>query len=408
MAVRKKRNAGNDFMILDALKDLCAEKEISQETLFDAIESALVFACKKTSNAEKRVTVELDRENGIFHVYELRDVVETVTNKNREISLVDAQVIDPCQEIGNTIRIEIPPHNFGRIAAQAAKQFVMQKIREAERGVVYDEFTNKDNDVVTGTVTRIEDGNLIVDIGKTEAVLVPIEQIAGENFQIGDRVKAYVAEVRKVGKGPQVYLSRTHPGLLKRLFELEIPEIQEGLVTIKGVTREAGSRSKIAVISQDENVDAVGSCLGQHGIRAQAIVDELCGEKIDIVKWDPDPALFIASALSPAKVMKVAVNEYTKSARVVVPNNQLSLAIGKEGQNARLAAKLTGWKIDIKSKAQAKDDDLEEDMREVKIGGGTKRPPAKKTNKQNKINPQKQFGKPIMGQPIKTEKKSAT
>ena len=367
MAVRRKKSAGGDFMLIDALKDLCAEKEISQDTLFDAIESALIFACKKTANADKRVVVDLDRDKGTFHVYEIYDVVEEVANRNREISLADAKMADPKYEVGDVFRREIPPNNFGRIAAQAAKQFVMQKIREAERGVVYDEFTNRDNDVVTGTVTRIEDGNVIVDIGKTEAILVPVEQIFKDRFQVGDRVRAYVAEVRKVGKGPQVYLSRTHPGLLRRLFELEVPEIQEGIVTIKAVARESGTRSKIAVASSDANVDPVGACLGEHGVRAQAISKELCDERIDVVKWDADPALFIANALSPSKVMRVAVSEYDKVSHVVVPNNQLSLAIGKEGQNARLAAKITGWKIDIKSKFQAKGEVLSDDLRVVNL-----------------------------------------
>ena len=384
MAVRKKK-VGGEISLINALKDLCAEKEIDQNTLFDAIESALIFACKKSASADKKVIVDLDRDSGSFHVYELRDVVEEVTNKNKEISLDDAKKIDPKYEIGSVVRYEVPPNNFGRIAAQAAKQFVMQKIREAERGVVYDEFTNRDNDVVTGTVTRIEDGNVIVDIGKTEAVLVPVEQIYTDKFKVGDRVRAYVAEVRKIGKGPQVYLSRTHPGFLRRLFELEVPEIQDGLITIKGVAREAGNRSKIAVVSSNPDIDPVGACLGEHGVRAQAIAKEIGNEKIDVVKWDEDPALFIANSLSPSKVMKVSVNDYAKVSHVVVPNNQLSLAIGKEGQNARLAAKLTGWKIDIKSKtqAQAQGEESDPDLREVKIGGD--KPKKQKPQKQKKV-----------------------
>ncbi len=381
MAVRRKKGGG-ELSMITALKELCAEKEIDQNTLFDAIESALIFACKKTATADKKVVVDLDRDSGIFHVYELRDVVEEVTNRNREISLEDAKLLDSKYEVGSVVRYEVSPNNFGRIAAQAAKQFVMQKIREAERGVVYDEFTNKDNDIVTGTVTRIEDGNVIVDIGKTEAVLVPIEQMRGDRFKIGDRVRAYVAEVRKIGKGPQVYLSRTHPGFLRRLFELEVPEIQEGIITIKGVAREPGNRAKIAVFSNNPDIDPVGACLGEHGIRAQAIAKELGDEKIDVVKWDEDPAIFIANALSPSKVMKVAVSEYEKVSHVVVPNNQLSLAIGKEGQNARLAARITGWKIDIKSKAQAKDDVPDPDLREVVLV-------ADKPKKQKKVKPPK-------------------
>lgn len=402
MALRKKKTGG-EIVLIDALKDLCAEKEINPDALFDAIESALIFACKKSASADKKVVVDLDRDSGFFHVYELRDVVEEVTNPVKEISISDAKKIDPNYEIGDVVRHEVPPNNFGRIAAQAAKQFVMQKIREAERGVVYDEFTNKDNDIVTGTVTRIEDGNVIVDIGKTEAVLVPVEQIFTDKFQVGDRVRAYVAEVRKIGKGPQVYLSRTHPGFLRRLFESEVPEIQEGIITIKTVAREAGNRSKIAVVSNNPDVDPVGACLGEHGVRAQAIANELGDEKIDVVKWDEDPALFIANALSPSKVMKVAVNEYDKVSHVVVPNNQLSLAIGKEGQNARLAAKITGWKIDIKSKSQAKDDVYNEDLRVVQIAPD--KPKKQKPNKQQ--NKQKFQPKPMLdenGNPIKPNK----
>ena len=404
MAVRRKK-AGGEVSMITALKELCAEKEISQDALFDAIKSALIFACKKTTSAEKKVIVDLDKDSGTFHVYELRDVVEEVTNKNREISLADARKIDYTYDIGSIVRTEVSPNNFGRIAAQAAKQFVMQKIREAERGVVYDEFTNSDNDVVTGTVTRIEDGNVIVDIGKTEAVLVPVEQLRSDNFQIGDRVRAYVAEVRKMGKGPQVYLSRTHPGLLRRLFELEVPEIQDGIISIKTVAREAGNRSKIAVVSSNPDIDPVGACLGEHGVRAQAISKELGNEKIDVVKWDEDPALFIANALSPSKVMKVSVNEYDKVSHVVVPNNQLSLAIGKEGQNARLAAKLTGWKIDIKSKAQAKDEILEPDFREVIIGGVR---PKKQQKKVKPPKPEKVIvpgGENVQGESKKKKKK---
>ncbi|MBQ7199126.1 MAG: transcription termination/antitermination protein NusA [Selenomonadaceae bacterium] len=369
MAVRKKRGASNEIFLLDALKDLCTERDIPPELLFTAIEEALVFACKKTSGADKNISVEIDRDNGTFHVRESRDVVKNVTNPNREINLLDARRINPEAKVGDVVTKEVPAGDFGRIAAQAAKQVVMQKIREAERIVVYDEFTDHANDLVNGSVIRIEDGNAIVDIGKTEAILTADEMMPQDNFQIGDRIKAYVAEVRKIGKGPQVYLSRTHPNFLRRLFEMAVPEVQEGIIAIKAIAREAGARAKIAVTSKDENIDAIGSCVGQHGIRIQNLVDELGDEKIDIVLWDNDPAIFIANALSPSKVMRVAVNELDKVSRVVVPNNQLSLAIGKEGQNARLAARLTGWKIDIKSKSQAKDDVLDSDFRVSKIKG---------------------------------------
>ena len=386
MAVRR-RNAGNEILLLDALKDLCSEKDIEPDLLFDAIEAALVFAYKKSTGAEKNVEIDLNRDTGIFHIYEVRKIVAEVKNPHKEISLEDAQKIHPNYEVGDVIKKEVKPSNFGRIAAQAAKQFVMQKIREAERGVVYEEYTNLENDMISGTVTRIEEGNLIIDLDKTEAILPLGEQMRGERYKIGDRVRAYIAEVKKVGKGPQIYLSRTHPGLLKKLFEMNVPEIQEGIITVKSVAREAGMRSKIAVTSSDENIDAVGSCVGQHGVRVQAVVDEIGAEKIDIIQWEENPALFIAAALSPAKVFKVGINEFEKISRVVVPDMQLSLAIGREGQNARLAARLTGWKIDIKSKSQAQDDPAPENMKFYKVksaGGKAVIAPKKKKKKKKK------------------------
>ncbi|MBR1807583.1 MAG: transcription termination/antitermination protein NusA [Selenomonadaceae bacterium] len=353
--------------LIDALADLCAEKEISPDVLFDAVESALKFAYKKNFNKDDNVEVEINRDDGSFHVFALKSVVETVEDPVIEISLEDAQKISPGCEIDDVVEIEVTPKNFGRIAAQAAKQFVVQKLREAERGVIYDEFSNRDSDIVKGRVLREEDGNLIVEVGKTEAILVPSEQVAGEDFQPGDMLRAYIAEVKKGGKGPQVYLSRTHPAFLRRLVEIEVPEIQEGIIEIRGVAREAGARSKVAVMSKDPNVDAVGSCIGQRGVRIQSIMDELGDEKLDIVEWSPKPGVYIANALSPSKIISVAVSDEDKNCRVVVPDNQLSLAIGKEGQNARLAAKLTGWKIDIKSFKQSQEDLLPYDMHEVDI-----------------------------------------
>ena len=346
--------------LLSALKDLCAEKEIEPEVLFAAIESALVFAYKKNFNTDQNVEVTLDRETGAFHVYALKEIVENVEDTVTQISLPEALAINPRYELGDTARLEVTPKNFGRIAAQAAKQFVVQKVREAERGSLYNEFTSKENDIVTGNVVRIEDGNVIVDIGKAEAILVRSEQISGETYNVGDHIRAYIAEVKRGGKGPQVYISRTHPGFLRKLFELEVPEIKDGIIEIKSIAREAGSRSKIAVMSKDENIDSVGSCVGERGMRVQAIVNELGAEKIDVVQWSEEPGVFIANALSPSKVMRVAINETDKVSRVVVPDNQLSLAIGKEGQNARLSARLTGWKIDIKSKSQAKEEPIDE------------------------------------------------
>ena len=360
-AKAKKEETG----FLDALKELAAEKGVEEEGLFDAIEAALISAYKRNFGSAQNVRVVLDRHTGAYHVYAIKTVVEEVFDDVEEISLAQARTINPDYEIDDTIEIEVTPANFGRIAAQAAKQVVVQRVREAERGIIYEEFMSREGDIITGLVSRVENRNVFIDLGKTEAILMPAEQIAGETYEHGDRIKAYIVEVKRTSKGPQIVVSRTHPGLLKRLFELEVPEIQEGIVEIKSVAREPGMRSKIAVWSKDEDVDPVGSCVGHKGMRVQAIVDELGSEKIDIVKWNEDSAKFIANALSPAKVVSVAVNEDEKVSRVVVPDYQLSLAIGKEGQNARLAAKLTGWKIDIKSETQAKDDVLDESMSEV-------------------------------------------
>ena len=362
-AKAKKEETG----FLDALKELAAEKGVEEEVLFDAIEAALISAYKRNFGSAQNVRVVLDRHTGAYHVYAIKTVVEEVFDDVEEISLAQARTINPDYEIDGTIEIEVTPANFGRIAAQAAKQVVVQRVREAERGIIYEEFMSREGDIITGLVSRVENRNVFIDLGKTEAILMPAEQIAGETYEHGDRIKAYIVEVKRTSKGPQIVVSRTHPGLLKRLFELEVPEIQEGIVEIKSVAREPGMRSKIAVWSKEEDVDPVGSCVGHKGLRVQAIVDELGSEKIDIVKWNEDSAKFIANALSPAKVVSVAVNEDEKVSRVVVPDYQLSLAIGKEGQNARLAAKLTGWKIDIKSETQAKDDVLDESMNEVEV-----------------------------------------
>ena len=352
---------------LEALKELAREKGVEEEVLFDAIEAALISAYKRNFGSAQNVRVVLDRTTGAYHVYAIKTVVETVEDDVQEISLAQARTIRPDYEIGDVLEIEVTPANFGRIAAQTAKQVVVQRVREAERGIIYEEFMSREGDIITGLVSRVENRNVFIDLGKTEAVLTPTEQIAGETYEHGDRIKAYIVEVKKTSKGPQIVVSRTHPGLLKRLFELEVPEIQEGIVEIKSVAREPGMRSKIAVYSKDDDVDPVGSCVGHKGMRVQAVVDELGSEKIDIVKWNEDSAKFIANALSPAKVVSVAVNEDEKVSRVVVPDYQLSLAIGKEGQNARLAAKLTGWKIDIKSESQAADEVLDEGMSEVAV-----------------------------------------
>lgn len=279
-------------------------------------------------------------------------MVEEVESDLLHISLEEAKSINRNYELGDIIERKVTPRNFGRIAAQTAKQVVVQRIREAERGIVYDEFISRENEIVTGLVQRKEKNSVYIDLGKTEAVLGPTEQVPGETYNIGDRLKTYIVEVKKTTKGPQIVLSRTHPGLVKRLFELEVPEIKDGIVEIKSIAREAGSRTKIAVYSHDKNVDAVGACVGQRGQRVQVIVDELRGEKIDIIEWNEDPVIFVSSALSPAKVINAVINKEHNTAQVVVGDTQLSLAIGKEGQNARLSAKLTGWKIDIKSQSQ--------------------------------------------------------
>lgn len=338
---------------MQAFEQLGREKGIAPEILFEAIEAALISAYKRNFSSAQNVRVSLDRDTGEIHVYARKAVVEEASDSRLEISLDEARAIDPRYDLEDVVELEVTPKNFGRIAAQTAKQVVVQRIREAERGIIYEEFSNRESDIVTGIVQRLEAKNAYIDLGKAEAILGPSEQIPGEAYRHGDRVKTYIIEVKKTTKGPQILVSRTHPGLLKRLFELEVPEIHDGIVEIKSVAREPGLRSKIAVHSRDEDVDPVGACVGHKGMRVQTIVNELKGEKIDIVKWNADPGKYIANALSPAKVVSVEVNETEKTSRVVVPDYQLSLAIGKEGQNARLAAKLTGWKIDIKSESQA-------------------------------------------------------
>lgn len=337
---------------IEALRDLEKERGIEMDVLIEAIEAALISAYKKHFGSSQNVMVEIDRTSGDIHVYYRKDVVEEVENPTLQMSLAEAREYDPEFEVGDVFESEVTPRSFGRIAAQTAKHVVVQRIREAERNMVYGQFSMRKDDIVTATVLRAEGRNIYIDMGKTEALLAPSEQIPRENYRPGDRIKVYILEVRKTTKGPQIMVSRTHPGLLKRLFEREVPEIGDGTVEIKSVVREPGWRSKIAVYSHNANVDPVGACVGAKGMRVQAIVNELSGEKIEIVRWDEDPAVYVSNALSPAKVVSVEVNTEEKFTRVVVPDFQLSLAIGKEGQNARLAARLTGWKIDIKSESQ--------------------------------------------------------
>lgn len=347
---------------IQALDDIEKDKGISKDVLLEAIETALVSAYKKDFGSKDNVRIEISAEAGEVKVYSRKEVVEEVENKNSEISLTEAENIDSKYDIGDIVEIEVTPANFGRIAAQTAKQVVMQRIREAERDVIFDQYKEKEDDLITGTIQRFHNDNILIDMGKTEALLPPSEQIAGERYEIGERIKLYVVEVSTTNKGPRILVSRTHPGLLKRLFEIEVPEIFQGLVEIKAVAREAGQRSKMAVSSADSQVDPVGACVGPKGMRVQAVVDQLNNEKIDIVKWDDNPEVFVANALNPAEVVSVNINKSDKIAEVVVPDFQLSLAIGKEGQNARLAAKLTGWKVDIKkeSEIEAEPENIEE------------------------------------------------
>ncbi len=343
----------SEFM--EALSAIEKERGISKDVLIDAVESALVAAYKRNYGVSGNVRAVVDHETGEMQIFASKTVVETPQNEYTEISLEKARKINALYELGDVLEEESKPKNFGRIAAQTAKQVVVQRIREAERGVIYDEYVEKENEVLTAIVQRTEKNGVYVELGRTDGLLAANEMIAGETYENNSRIKVYVLEVRKNNNGPQVLVSRTHPGLVKRLFELEVPEILSGIVQIKSIAREAGFRTKVAVYSHDPMVDAVGACVGQRGIRVERIVAELHNEKIDIIEWDADPAVYIAKALSPAKVLMVYINEEEKAAKVIVPDNQLSLAIGKEGQNARLAAKLTGWKIDIKSQSQAEE-----------------------------------------------------
>ena len=337
---------------IEAIEALEKEKDISKDILIEAIESALVSAYKKNYGTSQNVRVNIDREEGDIDVFMRKDVVEEVEDDMVEISLEDALEIDPRYEVGDVVEYQVTPRDFGRIAAQTAKQVVVQRIREAERGMIFDDYITRQGEIITGTVQRISNETLFINMGKAEGILAATERVPGEKYEINDRIKVYIMDVKKTTKGPQVFLSRSHPGLVKRLFELEVPEIEEGIVEIKSIAREAGSRTKIAVYTEDENVDPVGACVGTRGSRVQNIVDELFGEKIDIITWSDDPEELISNVLSPAKVEKVIIDEEEKAATVIVPDYQLSLALGKEGQNVRLAAKLCGWKIDIKSHTQ--------------------------------------------------------
>jgi N utilization substance protein A len=343
----------NDFW--EALTDLAKEKNISMDVLIETIENSLLIACKNNYGKADNAKVEIDKNTGEYHVYLSKTVVDEVMDPVEEISLSDAQDISGKHQVGDIVQIEVKSKDFGRIAATAAKNTITQKIREEERKVLYEEYYELQHKVVTGVVTRFSGNNIHVNLGKLEGFLSETEQVKGEYYKPQDRIKVYIVEVKTSNKGPRILVSRTHPELVKKLFEEEVSEVRDGIVEIKSISREAGSRTKIAVWSNDEDVDPVGACVGQNGARVNAIVNELRGEKIDIVEWDENPAYLIENALSPAKVVAVIADADEKTARVVVPDYQLSLAIGKEGQNARLAARLTGFKIDIKSETQAKE-----------------------------------------------------
>ena len=349
--------------LIYVIQQIGNEKGIGVEVLFDALESALLSASKKTMGVADNVRMHLDRHTGALQVFARKKVVEAVGDAKLEIRLAEARALNAAAELDDEIEVELAPQEFGRIAAQTAKQVILQRVRDAERDAIYSEFIDKEGKIVRGVVHRIEKRNVMVELGKAEGVITEREQIPGERYNPGDRVRAYVLEVKKTAKGPQILLSRTHPGFLARLFEAEIPEIAEGIVQVRAAAREAGERAKVAVASTKRDVDPIGACVGLRGTRIQVVSRELRGEKIDIVEWAAEPSTFVARALSPAKVSSVTVTERVDegeqaSVLVVVPDNQLSLAIGKRGQNARLAAKLTGMRVDVKSEGE-----LEEERR---------------------------------------------
>ncbi|ALX47468.1 transcription termination factor NusA [Lentibacillus amyloliquefaciens] len=347
--------------LFDAIDYLEKEKGIDKDVLMEALEAALISAYKKNFKSATNVRVDIDEESASMRVFSRKTVVEEVDNSLEEISLEEARDVDPNYETEDVIEVEVTPKDFGRIAAQAAKQVVTQRVREAERGVIFSEYVDREEDIMTGIISRKDHRFVYVNLGKIEAKLAESEQMPTEDYYVHDRLKVFVNKVENTSKGPQIYISRSHPGLLKRLFEMEVPEIYDGTVEINSVAREAGDRSKISVHADDPEIDAVGSCVGQRGQRIQVVVDELKGEKIDVVEWSEDPVVYVSNALSPSKVVDVLVDEEDKATTVIVPDYQLSLAIGKRGQNARLAAKLTGWKIDIKSETEAREQGLLEE-----------------------------------------------
>lgn len=348
----KNQAIDNKELIL-ALEDLEKEKGIKKEYLLESIETALVTAYKRNFDSLENVRVEMDKKTGATHVYSVKEVVKKVENPETQIKVKDAQKINPDLNEGDNLETEIIPRNFGRIAAQTAKQVIIQKLRELEREIIFTEYNDRKGEIVSGLVQKADRNIVVMDLGKLEGVMPSKEQIPTEHYKVNDKVKAYVLDVEKGAKGaPQVIVSRSHPDFVRKLLEFEIPEIYEGVIEIKSVSRDPGNRSKVAVYSPDPNIDPVGSCVGQKGVRIQNVINELNGEKIDVIEWNEDPSIYIASALLPAQILAVDIKEEEKFAQVIVPDDQLSLAIGKAGQNARLAARLTNWKIDIKSETQ--------------------------------------------------------
>lgn len=352
--------------LLQVIEQIGREKGIDKGILIDAVGAAILSASRKTLGPALDLRVEFDQPTGAFKLYAVRKVAEKVVNAKTEISIEEAQTLSPEAKPGDEIKSEVEAGRFGRIAAQTAKQVIIQRVREAERESIFQSFKAREGQLVNGVVQRIMKGNVIVNLGKAEAILPPREQLAREDYRIGDRVRAYIIDVKKTPKGSQIVLSRTHPGLLAKLFEVEVPEVYEGIVEIKAAAREAGERAKVAVASRDGNVDPVGACVGYRGSRVQAIVRELMGEKIDVIAWKEDPAAFVRSALAPAEVESVKVNGESHILNVMVADDQLSLAIGKRGQNARLAAKLLGWKVDIKSRGEVQKEAEEKARTELK------------------------------------------
>ena len=348
----KEQAIDNKELIL-ALEELEKEKGMKKDYILEAIETALVTAYKRNFDALENVKVVMDRQTGATHIYSIKEVMKDANDEATEISLKEAKKINPDLKEGDTVEIEIVPRNFGRIAAQTAKQVIIQKLREAEREIIYNEFNDRKGEIVSGLIQKADKNIVVMDLGKLEGVMPAKEQIPTEHYRVNDKIKGYVLDVERGAKGaPQVIVSRSHPDFVRKLLEFEIPEIYEGVIEIKSVSRDPGNRSKVAVYSPDPNIDPVGSCVGQKGVRIQNVINELNGEKIDVIEWNEDPSIYIASSLLPAQILAVDVKEEEKFAQVIVPDDQLSLAIGKAGQNARLAARLTNWKIDIKSETQ--------------------------------------------------------